>query len=100
MRRESDFNLHVDVECDDLNENGPHEFLSLNAQPTVGGSIWEGFRVMAFLGRSVSLDVVFEVSKALANQDVSSQLLFQHHACMPVYLHACMPACLLPSSQP
>ena len=39
------------MDCGDLNENGAHRLICLNAGSPVGGTVWEGLGSVALLGQ-------------------------------------------------
>lgn len=49
----------------------------------VSGTIWEGLKSMALFGRCVTGGRLEVSGLRLVDGDVSSQQLFQHHACLP-----------------
>lgn len=75
-----------------LNENGPCRVIYLNTLSPFGETVWEEVRKCDLVGRGMSLETGFGISKRrraissqlmLVDEGLSAQQLLQHHVCLP-----------------
>lgn len=75
--------------CSDLNKNGIHRFVYLNAWSLANGTVWEGdvvlLKEVCHLGWSLNEHMPFLINSPLQAY-VNSQLLFHCHACLSAAL--------------
>lgn len=81
--------VSIPLKCGSLDESGPHRFTREYSVSSC--CVWEGSGGVASLGGGHSTEgqfqgfkkpMQFPVCLKLVDQDVSSQFLFQHHACL------------------
>lgn len=88
--------------CAGLDENGRHQFICLNTQSLVVGTVWEGLDIQPCWRKSVSARGLCDFKNLWHSQihlflpcvcgwDVSSQMLLWYYAYLPTCCHVAHP---------